>query len=189
MKKITVVILIISLLNLSMPLMAKEKRGTNLMIRCVNGQIYEGELIVVRKNSLLLLDITGRDTNVPIYEIRDVKIRKKSKMGSYALIGMALGIVIGAIVPVPEDSLKFSPRNFVVSSFVDPFRFTFSGGEYKFNRNSAMSFCGLLGAGSGAIAGGAVGFEKEISLIGKDKIFINAFLENLSLKARIKDYQ
>ena len=49
-------LLVFSILALSGNLFAKEKRGADLIIQKKDGQHVRGELIAVKKNSLLLLD-------------------------------------------------------------------------------------------------------------------------------------
>jgi hypothetical protein len=67
-------------LALSGNLYAK-KRGAELIIIKTNGQQIRGELITVKKDSLLLLDSgIGADVSVDIDDIKVIKIMKVSEV-------------------------------------------------------------------------------------------------------------
>ncbi len=67
MKKFISLFLVFSILTLSIPLTAKERKGADLIIQKIDGQQVRGEFIAVKENSLLLLDRdTGADVTVDI---------------------------------------------------------------------------------------------------------------------------
>ncbi len=87
MKKFTALFLVFSLLALSSNLLAKERRGANLVITKKDSRQVKGELIAVKENSLLLLDSeSGADVSIDIADIRIIRIVKKG-----ALYGLAIG--------------------------------------------------------------------------------------------------
>ena len=79
MKRPLAFLLIFSAVILSGNLHA-EKKGVDLILKKKNGQQVRGELIAVKKDSLLLLDREqGADVTVMIEDINSIKIEKKSK--------------------------------------------------------------------------------------------------------------
>jgi len=64
MKKIIPLFLVFSLLALSGNLLAKERRGAELIVQKKDGQQVRGELITVKEHSLLLLDSKGKDASI-----------------------------------------------------------------------------------------------------------------------------
>ena len=82
MKKIIALLLVFSIICLYGNLYAKERRGAELVIQKKDGQQAKGELIAVKKNSLLLKDSqTGADVSIAIEDITKIKIARKSKGG------------------------------------------------------------------------------------------------------------
>ena len=80
-KKFISLFLVFSLVALSGNLMAKERKGATLRIQKKDGQQVNGELIAVKKNSLLLLDAeTSSDITIQITDVKAITIRKKSRM-------------------------------------------------------------------------------------------------------------
>ena len=70
MKRFIALFLVFSVLALSVPLAAKERKGADLIIQRTDGTQVRGELIAVKASSLLLLDRdTGSDVSVDIGDI------------------------------------------------------------------------------------------------------------------------
>ena len=69
--------LAVSLLVLPAGLAAKEKRGADLVVAKIDGSKVSGELIAVKPDSLLLLS-AGMDLSIPLVDIRDVRIVRRS---------------------------------------------------------------------------------------------------------------
>ena len=90
-KKFISLFLVFSLVMLSVNLYAKERRGAKLIITKKDGQQIEGELITVKKDSLLILiKWSGRDESIDIADIKVIRIVKKSKKW----LGAGLGLII-----------------------------------------------------------------------------------------------
>ena len=107
MKKIIALLLIFSIISLYGNLYAKEKRGVNVEVFKTTLKMetpwdtqtpdIKGELIAVKKNSLLLLESNGADVSVDVADIKLIKIVKKSKV----LIGGGIGFAMGVILSIP----------------------------------------------------------------------------------------
>ena len=123
-------VLAFSLLMMPSGLSAKEKRGADLVVARADGSLVEGELIAVKRDSLLLLSDRGRDESVELSDVRSVRIVRRSRAGRFggvgALLGFAGGAALGWAMTADEDS-----------------------GD----RTSAAFLLGLLGGGAGALAG------------------------------------
>jgi len=101
MKKVTAKliasVLIISFLILPANLSAKERRGANLVVTRLDGSQVSGELIAVKRDSLLLLG-EGTDVTVGLADIKTVRIVRKSRAGLFAGLAGVAGATAGAFV-------------------------------------------------------------------------------------------
>ena len=152
---------------LSVNLYAKERRGAKLIITKKDGQQIEGELITVKPNSLLLLDTDGKDVSVDIADIKVIRVVKKSKALLAGGIGLLIGGGIGALV---GGTLPVEGVNYYILPFV------------------------LIGALiGGALIGGIIYWfiktDKTIQIEGITDSEIQAALDKLRKKARIRDYR
>jgi len=95
-KKFISLFLIFSLMALSVNLYAKERRGARLIVTKKDGHQIKGELITVKPNSLLLLDIEGKDVSVGIADIKVIRIVEKVGVAVGALGGLLGGVFAGA---------------------------------------------------------------------------------------------
>jgi hypothetical protein len=168
-KKFMSLFLVFSLVMLSVNLYSQERRGATLLITKKDYKQIRGELITVKPNSLLLLDIGGRDVSVDISEIKIIKIVKKSKFLLGAGIGLLIGAGIGAI----------------------PF---FRSGYWQISDDGGRALVGggvggFLGILIGGIFGLASGKDKTIQIEGRPPPSIEFILKKLSKKARIPDYK
>ena len=175
--KLLSLFLVFSLLVLSANLYAKERRGAKLLVTKTNEQQVQGELITVKPNSLLLLDTEGKDVSVGIAEIKVIRIVKKSKSLLGASIGGAIGCGIGlygmasaynASVARGEDGGMIS--YILLGCIVVP---------------AVMAIGGAFGGGIGAL----VGKDETIYFTGMTDSEIQATLDKLRKKARIRDYK
>jgi hypothetical protein len=175
-KKFISSFLIFSLVMLSGNLLAKESRGAILIIWKKNGQQIEGELIAVKKDSLLLF--TGRDLSIDIEDIKIIRIFKKIKVLKI-LKGMGIGLLIGGAAGA---SLGFAMG--------DP-EWTPGWNLQPSAKEKAFIF-GILFGLCGAYLGGVVGkYQKDkiIQMEGMPDSEIQETLEYLRKKARIPDYK
>ena len=167
MKKFIALLLIFSLLSLSVNLYAK-KRGAKLIITKKDGQKIEGELIAVKKNSLLLLMKFVVDITVDIKDIKVIKIVKKSQAGKGVLYGWSAGGLIGVIY----------------GSVIEP--------PYG-NKAGVILFSGILFAIPGALIGisigTAAGADKTFQIEGMTYLEIRETMDYLRKKARVRDYK
>lgn len=91
-------ILSLFLLILTPHLPAKERRGADVLIRKIDGMEIQGELIAVKKQALLVLSKEGLDVTTQIKEIDKVIVINKRHPWRGLGIGLAAGLVGGAIV-------------------------------------------------------------------------------------------
>jgi len=169
-KKFMSVFLVLSIMMLSVNLYAKERRGAILIITKKNGQQIEGELITVKKDSLLLF--TGVDVSVDISEIKVIRIVKKSKV----LQGLGFGLLIGA----GSGGLlgfAFGSRDFM------------GGSTALCDAIVTGIFLGSIGLFVGGTIGFASGIDKTILVEGRHPSSIEFILKKLRKKARIRDYK
>jgi hypothetical protein len=91
--------LIVSLaLGLPGGLIAKERRGAELVVTLKDGRLAQGELIAVKPDSLLLLDhMIGRDVSVALADISVIRVVRESKAFTGLLVGLVPGAVGGAV--------------------------------------------------------------------------------------------
>jgi hypothetical protein len=148
--------------------MAEERRGAGLVITKSDGQQITGELIAVKKNSLLLLGSkTAADTSVDIGDVLVIVIKKKPKpllgAGIFAVAGGGLGALIGH-------------------------------NAYELDENNYRTLILMgIGAGVGAIIGMILGYaiapDKIIQIADKSDAEMAKILQTLRSKARITNFQ
>lgn len=158
---------VLALVMLALPgsLLAREKRGAQVIITLNNGHYSSGELIAVKPDSLLLL--AGKDESVDIAAIRSVQIVRKSKAGRGAGIGALAGALVLGLAAAADP-------------WLEP---TFTG--YLFLGVLGGAGGGLLGLGVGALSGA----DKTIPIAGRSEAEIHKALVYLSGKARIRDFK
>lgn len=165
----------LALLLFSLPalLSARERRGADLVITLKDGKAVTGELIAVKKDSLLLLNFAGKDESVDIAGVREIKVVKKPHIVKGGLYGLAAGAALGTVVYLAAISGKAKDIR----------------DDYPLFGVWAMVFAapaGLLGLGAGALAGS----DKTIQFEGKfgpdDRARAFAYLRG---KARIPDFR
>lgn len=174
MRKFVSLFLIFSLLALSGTLMAKEKRGAELMVQKKYGQWVRGELIAVKENSLLLLSISGADVSVYIKDVNAIKIMRKSKTILGVGLGLLIGISIGALgTIIGWEIWAWAPHD--------------TKTKYRI-----MARVGVVSGLVGAVVGGNIAHNSRpetIQIEGKSPEEIKEVLEKLRQKARITNYQ
>ena len=180
MKKIIALLLIFSIISLYGNLYAKEKRGVNVEVFKTTLKMetpwdtqtpdIKGELIAVKKNSLLLLESNGADVSVDVADIKLIKIVKKSKV----LIGGGIGFAMGVILSIPYSAflVELHGGNGDLGSY-----FLFAG------------ICGAVLLFPGMLIGALISSNKTIKLEGKSEAEIEKALEDLRKIARVPDFQ
>jgi hypothetical protein len=166
MKRTISLFLVASVLLLSMPLAAKERKGADVIVQKKEGIQVRGELIAVKAHSLLLLEReSGGDVTVDIDDISGIRIVKKSKI----LIGGGLGAIIcgGGL-------------------------WLYGSTQSTFDFYDNWPILALVAAGGlviGGIIGAVVGIDRIIQTEGKPDAEIQKILEKLRKKARVKNAQ
>jgi hypothetical protein len=170
MKKVLALFLVFSILALSGNLYAKERKGAELIIHKKDRVAVHGELIAMKKDSLLLKEAdSGTDNSMFFAEIREIKIVRKTKAGTGALIGsLALG-GLTAIGFLTSDDLWLPAVPGGVAGYI-----ILIGG-----------LGGLIGAGLGAISGADYTYRIE----GKTDSELEEIWDKLKKKARVPDFQ
>jgi len=117
-------LILLALMVFSSFSLAKERRGAEVMITKQDGTQVSGELIAVKKESLLLLvggPVAETDHAVALAEINEVKIIKKSRAGIGICCGLLIGGCMGALIALPAAMIPrvftaLQPRKKLLSS-------------------------------------------------------------------------
>lgn len=179
MKKFTALFLVFSMLALSIPLTAKEKKGADLIIQSTDGTQVRGELITVKESSLVLLEReSGADVTINVDEIGIIVILKKSK----ALFGVVLGVLIGGMSGAligRAAADKEGTRFFDMSPMINTMLY-----------GTLVGVIGaIIGGSIGGFLGAGAGKGETIQIEGKSDAEIQEILEKLRKKARIRNSQ
>jgi len=153
--------LIISFLVLPAGLSAKERRGASIVVTRLDGSQVSGELIAVKRDSLILLNNVGRDESIDLAGIKTVRVIKKSRAGLLSGIGGAAGAAVGATVGA----------------------YAFSDDEPSSVRNGLVF--GALGALSGLLVGSVLGIDWSFTFAGKPATVVNEYWVKLRTYARV----
>jgi hypothetical protein len=152
-----------SFLVLPADLSAKERRGANLIITRLDGSQVSGELIAVKRESLLLLSY-GRDESIDLASVKTVRIVKRSLAGKGALYGFLAGALGGALWGSANQD------------------------EDVWGNGTALiagAYAGAIGALSGLVAGSVLGIDSSFTLAGKSNTVLNEYWDKLRAKARV----
>ncbi len=161
--KMMAILAIFSLLTSLGNLMAIERHGAELAIHKLDRQRFEGELIAVRQNSLLLLCSDGTDVSVDIKDANVIIIAKKSKALWGAIGGFLIGSAVGGYVASrQEDSIGRA-----------------------FSALFGIPVYGILGSIVGLGIGATFGTDEAIKIEGKSDTEIKEILEKLRRQARV----
>lgn len=151
-------------------LMAKERKGADLLVTKKDGQQVKGELITVKPTSLLLKNVDGRDETVDVADISIIKILKSSRAFQYGVAGFLIGGATRGIlhsVVRKEKEGEEATQHFVQES---------------------VKWAAIIGA-AGVVVGSVAGMDKTIKIEGKPDVQIDNALKKLSKKARVPNYQ
>jgi hypothetical protein len=162
--KLIASVLVVSFLVLPADLSAKERRGADLIVTRLDGSQAAGELIAVKRDSLLLLNNVGRDESIDLAAIKSVRIVRRSRAGLFAGIGGAAGAAVGAAVGIykgggDDESGPASIRGGVVY--------------------------GALGALAGLLAGSMVNSDTHFTVAGKTPEAVAGFWDELQAYSRM----
>ena len=183
MKKLIALTLIVAFLGMNCATYKKgeginlgpdQKPGAKIVIKKIDGQEVEGELIAVKKDSLLVKrSESGADVNVGLTAIKTITILKEAKViggvGAGLLVGGLVGMIAGYIPSDKEAS--FGPS------------------EAAYASAAGLVIGALLGALLGGIFSSNAGKDKTIQIEGKSDSEIQEILEKLRKKAREKNAQ
>ncbi len=174
-KKFTALFLIFCLVALSGNLTAQEKKGAKLTVEKIDGQEVMGELITVKKDSLLLLNTeTNADITVQIKDVKAITIRKKSLMFEFGLLGALGGAATQGLTGKTDRKVTGT-----------------IAADDELTEHGMPSFLlyGAIAGGVGLLLGAAMGMNKKIQIQGKSDTEIQKALEDLSKKARVPNFQ
>jgi hypothetical protein len=167
---------LIVLLAFSSVSLAGERQGAEVVVTKKDRTQVSGELIAVKKSSLLLLadrPVAGTDLAVALDEINVVKIGKKSKFASGLGYGVLIGGGSGALLGL-------------ASGDDPPGWFSYTASEKAIMGAIVL---GVLGMTLGGIAGGLSGMDESISIGEKTEPALQAVLQKLAKHARVKEIQ
>ena len=182
MKKLIALVLVITFIGMNCATYEKgeginlepgQKPGAKLVIQKKDGEQIRGELIAVKKDSLLLKDSqTGADVAVDITETETIKIVRKSKAGKGALYGGLITFFIG----------------YGIGVFMDE-----EGGDDDIPAPLTAIIFGAIVAPIGILLGAFIGIyagtDKTIQIKGKSEAEIKSILDDLRKKAKVPDFQ
>lgn len=162
---------LLSLFILFNSLEARERRGAEVVVQKLDGNQIQGELIAVKKTSLLLLDSVSRfDVSVNLKEIGIVHVIKGPKTGLGAISGFLVGGVVGVAATGKSKDCGQCPnsarRNIIGGTLV-----------------------GGIGALIGALIGSTSGGNEIIIFQGLPQDELDVKLEKMRSKARIRNFQ
>lgn len=173
MRKVRFMLCILCLVAVSGNLAAKERHGVDTIVTLTTGREVRGELIAVKKDSLVLLtSSSGMDASIEISDMRSIKIATKSNAVNGTIIGTLVGGGAGALL----------------GSMIGKYR----GGWFDFSTAFTVG-----GAAAGVVVGGVGGLligshtkEWETFIIEKQPPGrINTILDKLRPKARVPDFR
>lgn len=88
--------LVLALSLAAAPALARGRSGASVTVTTRAGSRIAGELIAVRRDSLLIMDESGRDHSLDLNGVEAVVVKRGSKAGVGVLFGAVLGLAAGA---------------------------------------------------------------------------------------------
>ncbi|MCJ7488498.1 MAG: hypothetical protein MUQ25_20345 [Candidatus Aminicenantes bacterium] len=158
--------LVVLFLSIPAGLSAKEKRGANLIVTRLDGSQVIGELIAVKRDSLLLLSY-GRDESIDLADVKTVRIVRRSRSGQGAMLGFVGGVLTGAILGGTSGGID----EFTASEAGLIFGFVF----------------GIVGGLGGLGVGTLMSIDTTIDIAGEPEALVQSRLEKL--KAFSREYR
>jgi len=157
------------LLLLFNSLEAGAKRGAEIVVQKNDGHQIHGELIAVKRTSLLLLEAESMiDVSVDVKEIELVHVLKGPKTGFGAISGFLVGGIVGVTATGKGNDCGKCPSS-------------------TSRKITGGALVGGLGALIGALIGSSSGGNEIIILRGLPQAELKVELEKMRSKARIKN--
>ncbi|MFP4081594.1 MAG: hypothetical protein ACLFVG_02435 [Candidatus Aminicenantes bacterium] len=173
-------IVFLSLMVLSVSLLAKERKGADIVIHKMDNQYLSGELIAVKQDVLLVLESgTGQDISVRIQDIGLVTVKDRPNILARAGLGLLIGAGTGALMGFVYGSDQPNGEG------EESDRIQRTASEKALNLGL---FFGLIGTLGGGIAGAFEGSDEVIYMEGRSSEEIEQALIKLRAKARIPSH-
>ncbi len=143
------VAILLALALLAPGLVAKERRGANLVVTKKDGAVVRGELLAVKGTDLLIMDgSTAAGVTVSLADVRTVRVAKKTRI----LQGMGAGFLFGGLLGAGVGALTYTESS--------------KGWDMYDTRGESVIawglFLGVIGVAVGAVAGGIAGIDRNI---------------------------
>jgi hypothetical protein len=150
---------------------ASSRRGADIVVQKKDGTQLQGELIAVKQDSILLLDSeTGVDISARIDDTEIIHILKGPKTGLGAFSGLLVGGIVGAAAMRKDKGCDQCPGS----------------GQRPLIGGALV---GGLGALIGALIGSTTGGNEIYIIQGLPQEELDAVLEKLRSKARIRNFR
>jgi hypothetical protein len=148
-------------LLLPAPASAKENLGAGVVVTKLDGGRIEGELLAVRKGSLLILGLGRSDESVDLADVQSVRIVKKFQAGAIFMGGLVAGATAGACIGIKSrhEDLHYSPY-------------------------MTGAILGAVGALAGLVVGASLGVDTKFELAGEPEKVVMGRLAELARLSR-----
>ena len=174
-KKFTALFLVFCIVALSGNLGAQVRKGVKISIEQNDDQIISGELISVKRDSLLLLDPeTQADLSMPLSAVKSITVNNKSRILELGLLGVLGGASVQGLTGKSSKEVKSETQ---------------MRDKVATKRNPSFILGGVIAGGVGVLLGAVIGMNKTIQIHGRSDADIQKDLEKLSKQARVKGIQ
>ena len=161
---VIVLLVIFSMILPNYSLAKRQKRGAQIIVTKNDGSMVEGELLIVKDYSLLLMTSSGvRGEEVDVGEIQNIKIKKKSNFITGAVIGYCAATL---------------------------FAFRSLNNNSDFDGNADIFYApvyGLPGLLVGGLLGSAFKSDESIVIRNRSELEVTRLIQYLKKKARFKN--
>jgi hypothetical protein len=165
LRESSTVILVLALL--APVLVAKERRGAQLVVTKNDGRVVRGELLAVKGTDLLIMaELALERVSVSLADAKVVKVVKRAKAG-----GIITGVLIGGVVGAAVGSAS-------------------QAGNHEFLSGIDKAAWTIAGAGIGILAGGIIGLvagsREKFTIVGSNPNSLNLIASQLRKFAKDK---